>query len=125
VDKILEMYEIKKQQRQQAEIQLSENIKKRLKNIAKKKFTTCFIFALSEFEKVFGQELWGHGLPPEKLNEIQIANRKRWEQVRRDILDKGNGQLRGFESEINLHNLTFEGYSMSFTENKGDNNGTN
>lgn len=125
MDKMQEMYEIKKQQKELAQTQLSERIKQRLKNIAKKKFTTCFIFAISEFEKVFGQELWGHGLPDLLLSDVQKANRIRWEQIRRDILDKGNGQLRGFESEINLHNLEFEGYSISFVGNKGDENGTN
>lgn len=125
MDKMEEMYMLKQKQKEQAKTQLCERIKQRLKNIAKKKFTTCFIFAISEFEKVFGQELWGHGLPVEKLNDTQRANKIRWEQIRRDILDKGNGQLRGFESEIDLHNLEFEGYSITFLGNKGNENGTN
>ena len=100
-------------------------MKERFKKIAKKKFTTCFIFAISEFEKVWGQELWGHGLPEDQLDDKQKANKKRWEQVRRDILDKGNSQLRGFESEIDVHNLEFKGYSMTFAVKKGDKNGTN
>ncbi len=111
------LYEIRCKERNERKIKVLEDMRTRFKKIAKKKFTTCFIFAISEFEKVFGQELWGHGLPIEKLNEIQIANRKRWEQIRRDILDKGNGQLRGLESEIDVHNLEFKGYSMTF---KGD-----
>jgi len=96
-----------------------ERCKQRLKNIARKKFTTCFIFAISEFEKVFGKELWGHGLPEDELTTSQKANRKRWEQVRRDILDKGNTQLRAFELEMDLHNVEFIGYSMNFKV-KGD-----
>jgi len=119
------LYNLKKIQKRESEIKFLEYIKNRLKSIAKKKFTTCFIFAISEFEKVWGQELWGHGLPDEKLTDVQRANRVRWEQVRRDILDKGNNQLRGFESEIDLHNIDFKGYTITFVGNKGDKNGTN
>lgn len=110
-------YEASQKEKQERRIKLLESMKTRFKKIAKKKFTTCFIFAISEFEKVWGQELWGHGLPEDKLTDKQKSNRKRWEQVRRDILDKGNGQLRGFESEIDIHNLEFKGYSITF---KGD-----
>jgi len=115
------LYEIRHKESDERRAKVLESMKIRFKKIAKKKFTTCFIFAISEFEKVWGQELWGHGLPEETLTEVQRANRKRWEQVRRDILDKGNGQLRGFESEIDIHNLEFKGYSITF---KGDKNGT-
>ena len=115
------LYEIRHKESDERRAKVLESMKIRFKKIAKKKFTTCFIFAISEFEKVWRQELWGHGLPEETLTEVQRANRKRWEQVRRDILDKGNGQLRGFESEIDIHNLEFKGYSITF---KGDKNGT-
>lgn len=101
-----------------------QKMKDRFKKIARKKFTTCFIFAISEFEKVWGQDLWGHGLPDDKLSDTQKANKIRWEQVRRDILDKGNSQLRGFESEIDVHNLEFKGYSITFNVKGENKNGT-
>jgi hypothetical protein len=119
------IYEINQEEKRERRAKVLESMKTRFKKIAKKKFTTCFIFAISEFEKVWGQELWGHGLPEDQLTDKQKANRERWGQVRRDILDKGNSQLRGFESEIDVHDLEFKGYSMTFVVKEGDKNGSN
>lgn len=92
----------------------TDRTKQRLKRIAEKKFRTCFIFALAEFETVFGPELWGHGLYEERLTPQQKINRERWEQVRKNILDKGNAQSRALGMEIDLHKVEFEGYRVFF-----------
>lgn len=99
---------------------IAEDSRNRLKKIACKKFRTCFIFALAEFEKTFGFELWGHNLPENKLTPEQKANQIRWEQVRKNILDKGNTQSRALGMEIDLHRVEFEGYHIDFG---GINNG--
>jgi len=95
------------------------NSKERVKKIAGKKFNTCFIFPISEFENVFG-ELWGHGLLDNQLNDQQKLNRKKWEQIRRNILDKGNLQRRAFESELELYNIEYCGYKADFVGGKND-----
>lgn len=84
----------------------------RLKKISHKKFRTCFISALSEFENTFGLELWGHNLPEDQITPEQKANRIRWDQVRKNILDKGNAQSRALGMEIELHRVEFEGYHL-------------
>lgn len=89
---------------------IAQDSQDRLKKIADKKFRTCFIFALAEFENTFGLELWGHNLPDNKLTYEQKANKIRWEQVRKNILDKGNTQSRALGMEIDLHKIEFEGY---------------
>ncbi len=86
----------------------------RLKKISHKKFRTCFIFALAEFENTFGFDLWGHNLPEDKITPEQKANRIRWNQVRKNILDKGNAQSRALGMEIDLHHVEFKGYHMDF-----------
>lgn len=86
----------------------------RLKKIAQKKFRTCFIFALAEFENTFGSELWGHNLSDNKLTSEQKTNQIRWNQVRKNILDKGNTQSRALGMEIELHRIEFDGYHLSF-----------
>lgn len=86
--------------------------KNRLKNISRKKFNTCFIFAISEFERIFGMELWGHGLDEDNLNNNHKANKILWDLVRKNILDKGNTQARAMGMEIDLHSVEFEGYQM-------------
>jgi hypothetical protein len=93
---------------------IAQDSQDRLKKIAYKKFRTCFIFALAEFENIFGLELWGHNLPESKLTPEQKANKIRWEQVRKNILDKGNTQSRALNMEIDLHRVEFEGYRIDF-----------
>ncbi len=93
---------------------IADDSKNRLKKISHNKFRTCFIFALAEFENTFGLELWGHNLPEEQITPEQRANRIRWEQVRKNILDKGNVQSRALGMEIDLHHVEFEGYNVNF-----------
>jgi hypothetical protein len=93
---------------------IAKDSQDRLKRIAQKKFRTCFISALSEFENTFGLDLWGHDLPDDKVTPEQKANRVRWDQVRKNILDKGNAQSRALGMEIDLHQVKFEGYRMDF-----------
>jgi hypothetical protein len=93
---------------------IAQDSRDRLKKIAHKKFRTCFIAAIAEFEHTFGLELWGHNLPDDQLTPEQRVNRARWEQVRKNILDKGNAQSRALGMEIDLHRVEFEGYRMDF-----------
>jgi len=99
---------------------IARDSQNRLKKIAHKKFRTCFIAALSEFENTFGLELWGHNLPDDQLTPEQIANKIRWEQVRKNILDKGNAQSRALGMEIDLHKIEFKGYFMEFKGGTGN-----
>lgn len=109
-----DLLDLRKQQQKLYRGRIAEDSRKRLKKIAHKKFRTCFISALVEFENTFGLELWGHNLPEEKLTPEQKANRIRWEQIRKNILDKGNTQSRALGMEIDLHRVEFEGYQMNF-----------
>jgi hypothetical protein len=104
--------DLRKGQKHAREQKSMDDALKRLQAISKSKFQTCFIFALAEFETVFGLELWGHGLRDEDLTPMQRANRGRWEKVRTDILNKGNAQLRAMETELGLHEIRFVGYQM-------------
>lgn len=92
--------------------QVADESRERLKRIAARKVTTGFIFPLVEFEKVFGLELWGHGLPDEELTATQKVNRGRWEQVRLAILNNGNTQVRGLRAEVDLHEVRYRGYRV-------------
>jgi len=109
-----ELAALNRSQRSVHKERVDQDSRNRLKRISQRKFRTCFIAALSEFENTFGQELWGHNLPEDVLSPEQIANRKRWEQIRKNILDKGNAQSRALGMEIDLHQISFRGYSISF-----------
>jgi len=107
-----ELAALRRRQKNVQRGRIAQDSRDRLKKIAGKKFSTCFIAALAEFENTFGLELWGHNLPEEKLTPEQKANRIRWEQVRKNILDKGNAQARALAMEINLHKVKFDGYHI-------------
>jgi len=115
-----ELAALRRHQRKLHSGRIAQDSRDRLKKIAHKKFRTCFIAALSEFETTFGFELWGHSLPEEQMTSEQKANRIRWEQVRKNILDKGNTQSRALGMEIDLHKIEFEGYSMEFRGGTGN-----
>ena len=106
-DKEKELSAIRKQQKIDSENRIAYDSRERLKRTSAKKFRTTFIFSISEFETTFGLEVWGHGLPEEELTATQKANRDRWQQVRTNILNNGNTQLRAMEAEIDLHEVKF------------------
>jgi len=103
---------------------ITRGSKRRLKAITDRKFNTCFIFPLSEFETVFGS-MWGHGLEDEELTSEQKMNRAKWDQVRMNILNKGNAQRRALQTEIDLYDVRFERYHMEIRPRGGNNNGKN
>lgn len=118
MDKQQELLKLHKLQRKRSQQKLLDDSKERLQGLSNKKFKTCFVFAIVEFEKVFGLELWGHGLPDDQLSELQRANRDRWQQVRTSILNKGNTQSRAMIAEMDLHEIKFIGYKMDLLGGK-------
>jgi len=110
---------VQKAQKQRTELRIAEESKARLQTLSNKKFKTCFVFAIAEFEKVFGLELWGHGLPENELTSQQKANRDRWQHVRTNILNKGHTQARGMDAELELHDIKFIGYKMDLIGRDG------
>lgn len=81
----------------------------RLKNIAEKKIKTAFIGALDEFEKEFSY------LFDNELNDLM---KLKWEKVRKNILDRGNLQIRGMLAELDLHEIMFVGQRIEFGSKK-------
>ena len=90
------------------------------KELLKKRFQTTMIGALYEFEKTFGY-LWGHNKNPDFLTDTEDDFRYRWENVRNQILNNGNSQLRKclFDLEkISQNNK----YHYKFYKKKGNGN---
>ena len=90
-----------------------DNSKRRLLNTVKKKFDTTIIGALAAFEEQFG-ELWGHGIPEERLDEDQIYWKEAWMEARAKILDNGNANLRAAQNEISQYTLSWNRYVTNF-----------
>lgn len=62
-----------------------------------KRFKTLMIGSLSRFEQSFGY-LWNHGHEP--TNEKEEFFRDKWEDLRYDLLNHGNNQIRLAISEL-------------------------
>jgi hypothetical protein len=56
-----------------------------------KRFQTLMIGAISRVEKSFGY-LWNHGNKPE--SETQEAFKQKWDNLRTELLNHGNNQIR-------------------------------
>jgi hypothetical protein len=114
------------QLRQESKLQRTKDFndlsKSRLKKIARKKLTSSFIGALADFEEIFGKELWGHGLKDSELTDEQKNNKLKWQQIRIKVLNRGNHQIRNFDSELDLYETKFLGNRIIFT---GESNGQN
>lgn len=118
MNKVQELHNLRNAQRQTFQKKVLQDSLTRLQYLSTKKFKTCFVYALAEFENVFGLELWGHGLPKDQLTVLQRANRDRWQQVRTNILNKGNTQSRAMTAEMALHEIRFKGYQMDLIGGK-------
>lgn len=90
--------------------------KYRLSDNIKKKIETTMIGSLSSIEKYFGF-LWEN----DKLTEEEKAKyRALYNELRSEILDKGNHQLRNVDAELANYTIKFEGYRYQFTIPKGE-----
>ena len=90
-----------------------DSSKKRLLNIIKKKFDTTTIGSLAILEELFG-DLWGHGIPYKELTSQEKEWRQIWNEARTKILDLGNSNLRGAQSELAQYNLSWNRYVTNF-----------
>lgn len=113
MNKETELANLKRKQKLLSKDKYPDSSKNRLKKIVRTKITTTFINAISEFEKTFGI-MWGYGIEENKLTNEQKENRKKWETVRKNILNRGNNQARALMSEIELYDIEFRGYEMTF-----------
>lgn len=81
-----------------------KEVLKKFEDTIVRKIRTSFIGALDVFETAFGF-LWGHNKPLSKLTEGEKEYRQIWEDVRKRVLDKGNGQIRGMEKELDSYDI--------------------
>jgi hypothetical protein len=104
-----------------------DSSKKRLKSISEQKIRTTMIGAIHAVEMIFGH-LFGYEngkevVPESELTEEQKLNREKFQEFRAKVLDLGNRQIANIHTEIELYDITFNGYHIEFkmvqTENTG------
>lgn len=82
--------------------------KDRLAGNMKKKVQTTMIGALSSIEDHMGF-LWGYN-SDEPLSDDQEKLRQIYEELRSDVLDKGNTQIRNVDAELNQYDVVWNRY---------------
>lgn len=84
------------------------------------RFRTIMIGALARFEKEFGG-LWNNNHDPS--NDQELYFRDKWEDLRSDILDHGNNQMRQGLEELTEYLNTVEKYRLQvfYNHNKENN----
>jgi len=93
---------------------------KRLEYNITKKIKTTMIGALASFEEAFGY-LWGMDIDFDNLNEQQLAFLDTWEETRREILNKGNMQIRAAQDEISEYDTEWNRYTTEFITQRNRN----
>jgi hypothetical protein len=85
-----------------------------------KRFKTIMIGSLARMEDTFGY-LWGHN--KNSLEKNQVVFREMWEDLRTDILNHGNNQMRlALEDMVSyLESLDKYEYKFIFVDNDKNN----
>ena len=82
-----------------------------------KRFKTIMIGGLARFEQEFGY-LWNNDEAPTTKQEAYF--RDKWEDLRNDLLDHGNNQIRNGIQDLHNYLNTVEKYNLQIFYNKGD-----
>lgn len=87
-----------------------------IKTEFEKRIKTTMIGALSSFEKGFGEYMGiNNDNPSPKQQELCDI----WEDVRQEILDRGNKQIRSMLDELDCYEIKYNRYQYKFNV-KGD-----
>lgn len=87
--------------------------KKRLIKVIEKKAKTSMIGTLARCEEQLGF-LWGHGLDESELTSDQLKYLEIWENLRTEILNHCNSQLRATLEEIMQYTIKWNQYRIDF-----------
>lgn len=104
------LLEEQKKNKEQKQKQYEEDSKNRLFKIGTKQIRTTMIGALAAIENKFGH-LWNHGNVPQTEQEEMF--RELYDELRKDVLDKGNQQIHNFTQEIQQYQISWNRYSIS------------
>lgn len=99
--------------KQLSEEKYKENSRRRLSNIISKKFETTMIGSLDIIEKNLGF-LWGHGKDYGEKSTSEKMYYDLYQEIRTQILDKGNNQLRLVQTELSEYNISWNRYKQDF-----------
>lgn len=94
--------------KQRGEEKRKEMSKDKLFGIAKKKIQTTMIGSISSIENNFGF-LWDVENPTSEQKQLKNI----FEELRSEILDRGNTQIRNLENEFTHYEISWKKYTMN------------
>lgn len=88
---------------------VKEKSKDKLRTSVQKRIKTTMIGSISSLEKIFGN-LWGHE------SEFRTQEQEEFYQIfvelRTEILDNGNLQIRSFDNDLQAYDIEWTGYHL-------------
>jgi hypothetical protein len=104
----------KMRERMEAEYnyQRSQKIKSNFIEKESTRMKTCFIFAIAEFEKLFGH-LWDESKEDAEIEGPEFY-KKLFLELRKNVLDNGNNQIRAFHKDMENYNVDLVKYYYRF-----------
>lgn len=104
-----ELFAKKRELEKQNEEKRKEASRTRLIKDVSKRMNTCFIGALDAIEKNMGF-LWEGDYCEQ---EAQEEMRRIFQNVRKEILDNGNNQIREFKGDLLNYDVKYNGFTMT------------
>lgn len=100
----------KQELKEQKENEYKKSSQERLGKIIETKMKTIMIGALAVIEQEFGH-LWKKGAMT-KLTKEEESLLRTYEKIRKDILDKGNLQIRNVKQELEQYEIEWKRYNI-------------
>lgn len=97
----------------------AEESRKRFEKIVSTKMKTTFIGALSSFEKNLGF-LWGQGKKDSERTEEERQLNQIWQNIRTEVLNNGNNQLRAILNELQNHSVSWNRHQLQILAKNED-----
>lgn len=116
-DRMNRVISTRKEEAEVATSKYNESSQKRLFKILEKKLQTSFIGALSQFEEAFGA-LWGKNKDDSELTQDERQALILWNEVRTNILNNGNNQIRAVYNELNQYTISWNRHRQEFNSKK-------
>ncbi len=88
---------------------MNDRSKDRLRKEISKRINTTMIGAIASIEKYFGK-MWG--FENQDVTPQQERLREVFEELRSEILDKGNAQIRNIESELSSYDVVWNRFHI-------------
>jgi len=88
---------------------MNDRSKDRLRKEINKRINTTMIGAIASIEKYFGK-MWG--FENQDVTPQQERLREVFEELRSEILDKGNAQIRNIESELSSYDVVWNRFHI-------------